>query len=64
MILVSLSAALAIGNWPPIEEMIVSKDWFKRTTEEIVNTLDTDVERGLPADIAAARLLKRDPTSS
>ena len=36
-------------------------DFYRKTTEETVNTLGTDIEHGLPADIAAQRLLEQGP---
>jgi Ca2+-transporting ATPase len=36
-------------------------NWFRKTTEEIVNTLATRIEEGLPADIAAQRLVELGP---
>ena len=39
----------------------MNNNWFRKTTEEIVNTLGTTVEHGLAADIAAKRLLELGP---
>jgi Ca2+-transporting ATPase len=39
----------------------MNNNWFRKTTEEIVNTLGTTIEEGLPADIAAKRLLELGP---
>lgn len=39
----------------------MSNNWFRKTTEEIVNTLGTTIEHGLAADIAAKRLLELGP---
>ena len=34
------------------------EDWFRRSTEEVVSALETDVERGLARETAAARLVE------
>ncbi len=39
----------------------MSNDFFRKTTGETVTILGTDIERGLPADIAAQRLLEQGP---
>ena len=39
----------------------MSNDFFRKTTGETVTILGTDSERGLPADIAAQRLLEQGP---
>lgn len=39
----------------------MSNDFFRKTTGETVTILETDIERGLPADIAAQRLLEQGP---
>jgi len=39
----------------------MNNDWFRKTTGETVDTLETDIERGLPADVAATRLREQGP---
>jgi len=39
----------------------MNNDWFRKTTGETVDTLGTDIERGLAADIAATRLREQGP---
>lgn len=39
----------------------MNNDWFRKTTVETVDTLKTDIERGLPADVAATRLREQGP---
>jgi Ca2+-transporting ATPase len=39
----------------------MNDDWFRKSTEEVVSTLETDVERGLNRETAAARLLELGP---
>ena len=34
------------------------EDWFRRSAEEVVSALETDVERGLARETAAARLVE------
>ena len=39
----------------------MNDDWFRKSTEEVVSTLETDIERGLNRETAAARLLELGP---
>jgi Ca2+-transporting ATPase len=39
----------------------MNDDWFRKSTEEVVSTLETDIERGLNRETAEARLLELGP---